>query len=709
MTELHSSAERYQLGDWLIDPAANVLSRGDDKRNLRAKAMELLLLLMQRPNETVSREEIVDKIWGGNDAVAAQGINNAIWSIRQALDDDADAPRYLLTVPKKGYRLIAQVQPVKSDLVAANRNVAQPAETQRDPRAPGRGRQRQLLWSLAIFALLTVIMFVMVGRSPTPLSAPQFRNIQPLSSYPGMEYLGQLSPDGQLLAFAWWQSTGKGILYLRRAHEPSAELVRVSDVNHDVVSLSWSGDGNRLAFTALDGVGRCQVSLYSLHSQRTETLADCVAVWTPTLAWSPVADQLVYTGRLSDNTPAGLLLHDLVSGKKRQLTAHDGLLADHQPAWSPDGRQLAFVRSEKSSGRRDIHVSDLQGNLRQLTKTGMQDLHGITWRHDGKALIYSTTLHGSRVLWQLDLASGQATPLGLEGSAPQAHASGLLYSLFKKHQRIGQLVFEAGRAHLQPLAGGVISEQSPDFSPAQQALVFVSARSGHRELWRADADGQNAQQLTHSRRLVQRPRWSPDGKSIAFVGACEPARYGVCLLDVATGKVLTLNTDAEDYETPVWRDDGLVLYVIAETGEKKSLWQLDRDRGSKPLLTTAEEITHLQKRQGQPLLYYLTRSGRQLRQFDPATGTEQTPAFATEWPSNVVAWLPLPDGVLLLQREQSEMWLQRRAGQADWQVLSEFPLGTFAEFPTLTMAGNNDRLYLELADTAYADLMLARE
>ena len=709
MTEIHSSAERYQLGDWLIDPAANVLSRGDDKRNLRAKAMELLLLLMQRPNETVSREEIVDKIWAGNEAVAAQGINNAIWSIRQALDDDADSPRYLLTVPKKGYRLIAPVQPIKPDVATANTNTASTAESQREPIASHTPWKRQLVWSLPLIALLIGLMLVLGDRQTVPASVPRFVDIQPLSSYPGMEYLGQLSPDGQLLAFAWWQSTGKGILYLQRAHEPKADLVRVSDVNHDVSSLSWSGDGNRLAFTTLDEVGRCQVSLYSLHSQRSDVLADCVAMWTPTLAWSPVADQLVYSARLSDNTPAGLVLHDLASGQKRQLTDHDGLLADHQPAWSPDGRRLAFVRSEKSSGRRDIYVTDMHGYLQRLTKVGLQDLHGITWLQDGSALIYSTTLHGSRVLWQLDIATGHSSPLGLEGSAPQAHASGLLYSLFKKHQRIGLLAFESGRARLQPLAGGVISEQAPDFSPAQQALVFVSARSGHRELWRADANGQHAQQLTHDRQLVQRPRWSPDGKSIAFIGACQPERYGVCLLDVATGKVLTLNTEADDYETPVWRDDGQVLYVVAETDERTALWAIDRDRGRKHVLTTSEQVTELQKRPDQSTLYFLTRSGRQLRQLDPETGSEQAPAFANAWPNNVVAWLPLSDGVLVLQREQSEMWLQYRAGQTGWQVLSEFPLGTFAEFPSLTMAGNNDRLYLELADTAYADLMLARE
>lgn len=708
-----TSAARFQVGEWLVDPAANVLRRGDETRHLRAKAMELLLLLIERKNETVSREEIVEKIWAGNEAVAAQGINNAIWSIRQVLDDEADAPRYLLTVPKKGYRLIADVRPLQASVATElPRATEQPETAHTEPRStqppthlvntrPARG------WWAMVFVVLVVVAATIAWQlsERTPVLHPVATRA--LTSYPGMEYLGQLSPDGKLLAFAWWQNTGKGIAYLRKPEDEAAELVRISEVNFDVTGLSWSGDSNRLAYIALDDRSDCRVALYSLQTRRTEYIGGCFAAWTPTLAWSPTQDQLVYTARLPDQDLPGLVLHDLTTGQIRQLTTNDGNLPDHQPAWSPDGDAIAFVRSDKVTGNRDIFVSDMQGRVRQISHAQLQDVHGLTWHHAGETVIYSTTLHGSRVLWQLDLATGSRTPLGLEGSAPQAHSSGLLYSLLKKHQRLGKLTFEPGRGRLQPLAGGVSSEQTPDFSRAEQALVFVSARTGHRELWRTDPNGQHPRQLTDAKRLVQRPRWSPDGKTIAFVGVCEAERHGLCLLDVATGKVMTLNSQADDFQTPVWRDDGLALYVVAQIQNRNVLWQVARENGRWQELAVAEEPTLLQKRFGEATLHYLSRDHRQLRQFDPETGKDQRPALAEGWPQNVVAWQLLRHGVVTMQRDQSETWQYRRTDQEGWQIWAEFPLGTFAEFPAISQAGDDNVLYVELADTGYADLMFA--
>ncbi len=714
---LKQPSGRFQLGEWLVDPDANLLSRAGEQRSLRAKAMELLLLLLQRPNETISRDEIVASVWNGNEAVAAQGINNAVWSIRQVLDDDADTPRYLQTIPKKGYRLIASVQ-----RLAAPASDIEPSESAADPttivESIDATQSRMRYGWLVLASLVAVLLLVVVwphqqNEQQRHLQQQQqstqsvHSDIRALTSYSGMEYLGQLSPDGQLLAFAWWQSTGKGLLYLRRLQDEAAAPIRLSDIDHDITSISWSADGKRLAFTELTSAEECRVAIYSLQSNRIERIASCSPLWTPTLAWSPVADQLIYTGQLANQAP-GLVLHDLASGQLQQLTSSTGLLADHQPAWSPDGQRVAFVRSDGGSGSRDIHVADMLGSIVRLSDSRFHDLHGLTWQQDGDALIYSTTQQGSRMLWQLDLQSHQARPLGLEGSAPQSHAKGLLYSLFKKHQRLGQLTLEPAAARLQPLAGGVTSEQSPDYSRHQQALVFVSARSGFRELWRSGPDGQHAQQLTHLQSIVQRPRWSPDGQAIAFIGGCTADRYGLCLLDVASGKVLTLNTDSSNYGSPVWRDDGRALYVLAAEAGRNQLWQIDRDSGVRHQLLTAHEPLLLQKRPDQAELFYLTRAGSQFQQINPVTGAELTLQLGTGWPANVVAWLLLPDGVLVLQREQSERWQRYQSEQVGWQPLAEFPLGTFAEFPDLSLGAERNQLYLELADTAYADLMLAR-
>ena len=701
--ESKSATPLYQLDDWLVDGDANLLTRGDVQRSLRNKAMELLLLFLQRPNETISREEIVARIWAGNEAVAAQGINNAIWAIRQTLDDDADEPRYLQTIPKKGYRLIAPVQV----LARGQRAHAAAVVTNADEQAATflSRNKRRIALLLSLFLLTSLLALWLLPR-PSATTVPAFTETSALTQYTGMEYLGQLSPDGQLLAFAWWQSTGKGRLYLRAAADTSATPTPISSTDNEITSVAWSPDGTELAFIELDDAEHCNVMVYSLQTAALRQVGSCLPLWTPSLAWSPNAAQLVYTGKLGDSAP-GLLLHDLKRGETRQLTQSDTLLSDHQPAWSADGQQIAFARAQASDASRDLYVTDLQGRVERLTEQQFRDLHGLTWRRDQDALIYSTTQHGSRTLWQFDRQRRQHQPLGLEGSAPNAHRDGLVFSLLKKHQRIALLSFAAGRADLQPLTGSVASEQSPDYSTVQQALVFVSARSGFRELWLSQRGNDVIRPLTQLRDLAHSPRWSPAGDSIAFVGSCQSREYGLCLLHVQTGKVLSLHTSPGDYETPQWSDDGQSLLVIINHHEQPQLWSVARDGSDARPLHTAQPPAIIQKRSADALLYYQPRQSRHVRAFDYHNGSEP-PTPVAELPDGTVAWLMTPTGILVLRRDRVETWLRQVDASSPWQILAEFPLGTFAEFPQLSVGAEPDQVYVELADTAYADLMLAR-
>ena len=192
---------QYRIGAWLVDGSRNYLRRedGDVERYLRHKAMSLLLLLARQAGQTVSRDAIVQAIWGGNEYVAAKAINNAIWSIRQALDDNAETPVYLETIPKRGYRLIAEV-------------VRLPATV--DESGP-RSRRRALQLA-GLLGLIAGAIGLYAALAPRSVPATGFGQPEPLTDSPGLEYLGQLSPDGMLLAFAWWRGTGTGHLYDNR-------------------------------------------------------------------------------------------------------------------------------------------------------------------------------------------------------------------------------------------------------------------------------------------------------------------------------------------------------------------------------------------------------------------------------------------------------------------------------------------------------------
>jgi DNA-binding winged helix-turn-helix (wHTH) protein/TolB-like protein len=103
------SAE-FQLGDWIVQPTTNTMVGPEGEARLEPKAMQVLTLLAERAGDVVSKKEILTDVWDGT-YVSEEVLPNAIWELRKALRDDARRPRFIQTLPKRGYRLIAPVTP----------------------------------------------------------------------------------------------------------------------------------------------------------------------------------------------------------------------------------------------------------------------------------------------------------------------------------------------------------------------------------------------------------------------------------------------------------------------------------------------------------------------------------------------------------------------------------------------------------------------
>ena len=95
------------IGEWRFLPREASLARGAERRRLESRAAELLELLCRRKGEVVTQQELVDAIWAGR-SVSANSIAVVVGDLRRALDDDARDPRYIETIPKRGYRLKAE-------------------------------------------------------------------------------------------------------------------------------------------------------------------------------------------------------------------------------------------------------------------------------------------------------------------------------------------------------------------------------------------------------------------------------------------------------------------------------------------------------------------------------------------------------------------------------------------------------------------------
>ncbi|MBZ5590503.1 MAG: winged helix-turn-helix domain-containing protein [Acidobacteriia bacterium] len=112
-----AGAGDFRLGKWLVQPSLNRFVHGDTELHVRPKLMDLLVFLAQHTGEVVSKEEILEGVWA-KQFMAESVLSGLMAELRRNLGDDAHTPRFVETVPKRGYRLIAPAEPVGDETAA---------------------------------------------------------------------------------------------------------------------------------------------------------------------------------------------------------------------------------------------------------------------------------------------------------------------------------------------------------------------------------------------------------------------------------------------------------------------------------------------------------------------------------------------------------------------------------------------------------------
>ncbi|HEX6396720.1 MAG TPA: winged helix-turn-helix domain-containing protein, partial [Steroidobacteraceae bacterium] len=157
-----------KIGDWLVDPRDDSLARGAERVKIEPRTMRLLMRLAQSPGTVISQEELLESVWTGV-VVGTASIYQSMSQLRKVLGDSDDPPRYIETVARKGYRLVARVSTPPAVLPARD---APPAGVSPEtPDASTRGPvQHQFGW-VAIAAGAAVAVMAAVWRFAPQLDA----------------------------------------------------------------------------------------------------------------------------------------------------------------------------------------------------------------------------------------------------------------------------------------------------------------------------------------------------------------------------------------------------------------------------------------------------------------------------------------------------------------------------------------------------------
>ena len=177
----HSAAPEisYSFGLYVLDPANGALTRASVRVRLQEQPFRLLVLLVERAGQIVSREEIRNRLWPQNTFVEFdKSLGVAVLKVREALGDDASNPRFIETIPRRGYRFIA---PVRVDAgPVADSATPTPAATGVPASQPNLyATSGVIVAALIVLVLVGIVLYVLRPRNASTLSTAQAGNSTP--------------------------------------------------------------------------------------------------------------------------------------------------------------------------------------------------------------------------------------------------------------------------------------------------------------------------------------------------------------------------------------------------------------------------------------------------------------------------------------------------------------------------------------------------
>jgi DNA-binding winged helix-turn-helix (wHTH) protein len=171
------AAIQLKIGDWCVNPAVGQISRNGESVRLEARMMRLLVFLAGRPGEVVSIDQLLDEVWSGV-VVTPDSVYQAVTALRRLLRDDAKQPRYIETLPRLGYRLVAPVSPWSDEEVLPDAGATPTASARNAGYGSPRGLKIGLLaGGCAVLLLLSGLFWNQHHAAATSGSAATQRSV----------------------------------------------------------------------------------------------------------------------------------------------------------------------------------------------------------------------------------------------------------------------------------------------------------------------------------------------------------------------------------------------------------------------------------------------------------------------------------------------------------------------------------------------------
>jgi Tol biopolymer transport system component/DNA-binding winged helix-turn-helix (wHTH) protein len=634
----------YSFGPFRLYVAERELFREAQPVDLPPKALDALFLLVSKRGHVVDKDELMKRLWPDT-FVEEANLGYQISQLRKALGETPEGKPYVDTIARRGYRFAAGVTESWEEERAPTR-LAVAGLGEEEARVAG--RRRRLAWLVSAACVLVIGAGVggwLLFFRPAP--QPEMRPV-PFTNLLGPESYPTISPDGKMVAFCWTGEKERrppvlSSIYVQQVGSETA-MRRTDSPTYDF-GPAWSPDSRRIAFCRLVREGKGENTGFTIHRMDAlggpefevgRSLAGSVPWWRHVrrLAWSPDDKFLAVADEPPGEKSSSIYLLSMQTRERRRLTSPPpGYDGDFGPAFSPDGRGIMFAAGG------DMWRIPVSGGEPERLNVGDRVAHPSVSR-EGEHLVY-VTRDQDFDLWRV--RGPNAAPAESPGkpSSPERLFSSTAWDM------------------------------SPKYSPDGKQIVFSSLRGGAWRIWRCDSDGSDCLPLTSVPGGY--PRWSPDGRSIAFLSRAEeePGNFDIFVVSAEGGEPRRVTFHGAQDLYASWSRDGRWIYFGSNRSDDWQIWKIPSEGGDAVRVTRNGGMDGYESADGR-LLYY-AKGARGIWRI-PVEGGEETKVLDHGEETN---WELLEDGICFRANPPEGTIVKFFRFSTDRiETVREFPKGT---------------------------------
>jgi Tol biopolymer transport system component/DNA-binding winged helix-turn-helix (wHTH) protein len=601
----------YAFGDFCLDTGRRLLLRRDGEPvPLTPKAFDTLLVLVRHSGRVVAKDELLREVWPDTYVEEATLAQN-VFTLRKALGQGQTEQRYIETVPKHGYRFVADVRELQADVVLEKRTrthiVAEelevadaPATTSVATTARGfslsavtAGIKRHPKASALMLSVVVAAVFLLINlrsRQQQPALAPFQRMRLSMLTNNGSVVRACISPDGKYVATARRDGARESLWLRQAAATDQLQVVAPADLHFQ--GLTFAPDSSAIYYVAYEQNNPI-AALYrvgALGGTQSRVLVDIDSA----VAFSPDGRSLAFVRNDPHAQTSSLMIADADGTSARRLATRRApdYFSVEGPSWSPDGREVVCAAGRTEFNRSLMGVVAVQladGVERMLTPRRWDFIGQVAYMPDGNSLLMdafdSSVSLLTRQIWQLSTADGTVRRVtndlnSYHGLSLTADARALVSVRATRATNFWRASGDAPDRAQQITSGtgDLVGEVMGLAWTPDGRIIYGSDASGDLDVWLMDADGRNQRQLTVAAQPDVKPTVSPDGRFVVFV-SWRTGTSHLWRIDIDGSNLRQLTDGAAESYPHVSPDGRWVVYLSAEQN-KSTMWKVSTEGGA---------------------------------------------------------------------------------------------------------------------------------